>query len=137
MLAVADGRAMPRRIPAASMTMFDTFAIIVMIPIYDGICVPLMKRLRCQLSLLQRIGWGFVLAALAMLAAAAVERHRMAAIAAGGNVTVMQQVTPYLLVGASEVLSSIGQIEFFYDQACTSPALRQCEMLCCTWDHQV
>ena len=103
-------------IPAASMTVFDTIAIVVMIPIYDGIVQPLMKQLRCELSLLQRIGWGFVLAALAMLSAALVERRRMAAIAEGGNVTVMQQVTPYLLVGASEVLSSIGQIEFFYDQ---------------------
>lgn len=103
--------------PAASMTMFDTIAIVVMIPIYDGIVVPLMKRFRCELTLLQRIGWGFVLAAVAMLAAATVERNRMAALAAGGNVTVMQQVTPYLLVGGSEVLSSIGQIEFFYDQA--------------------
>lgn len=103
-------------VPAASMTVFDTIAIVVMIPIYDGIVQPLMKQLRCELSLLQRIGWGFVLAALAMLSAALVERRRMAAIAEGGNVTVMQQVTPYLLVGASEVLSSIGQIEFFYDQ---------------------
>ena len=98
------------------MTMFDTIAIVILIPIYDGIVVPLMKRLRCQLSLLQRIGWGFVLAAAAMLAAAMVERNRMAAVAEGSNVTVMQQVTPYVLVGGSEVLSSIGQIEFFYDQ---------------------
>ena len=104
-------------LPAASMTMFDTFAIITMIPIYDGIVVPLLKRLRCQLSLLQRIGWGFVLAAAAMLAAAVVERRRMVAIVEhDSNVGVMQQVTPYVLVGASEVLSSIGQIEFFYDQ---------------------
>jgi dipeptide/tripeptide permease len=104
------------RMPAASMAMFDTFAIIVMIPIYDGIIVPLLKHMRLELTLLQRIGWGFVLAVAAMLAAAVVERNRLAAIAQGGNVTVMQQVTPYLLIGASEVLSSIGQIEFFYDQ---------------------
>ena len=104
-------------IPAASMTMFDTFAIITMIPIYDGIVVPLLKRCRCELTLLQRIGWGFVVAAAAMAAAGVVERNRMAAINAGGNVGVMQQVTPYMLVGASEVLASIGQIEFFYDQA--------------------
>jgi solute carrier family 15 (peptide/histidine transporter), member 3/4 len=103
-------------IPAASMTVFDTIAIVVMIPIYDGILQPIMKTLRSELSLLQRIGWGFMLAALAMVSAAVVERNRMEAIAAGSNVTVMQQVTPYLLVGASEVLSSIGQIEFFYDQ---------------------
>lgn len=109
-----NGRALI--IPAASMTVFDTIAIVVMIPIYDGIVQPLMKTLRCELSLLQRIGWGFVLAALAMVSAGIVERNRMRAIADGSNVSVMQQVTPYLLVGASEVLSSIGQIEFFYDQ---------------------
>jgi solute carrier family 15 (peptide/histidine transporter), member 3/4 len=125
-----DGRAFI--IPAASMTVFDTIAIVVMIPIYDGILQPIMKTLRCELSLLQRIGWGFMLAALAMVSAAVVERNRMEAIAAGSNVTVMQQVTPYLLVGASEVLSSIGQIEFFYDQV-LPPSVARCSLSTCQY----
>jgi POT family len=103
-------------VPPASMAMFDTVSIIVLIPIYDGILHPLMKRLRCELSMLQRIGWGFLLAALAMLVAGLVERRRLDAVAAGGNIGIMTQVLQYTLVGSSEVLASIGQIEFFYDQ---------------------
>lgn len=57
----------PFDIPPASMAMFDTISIIVLIPIYDGIVNPLMKRLGCELSMLQRIGWGFLVAAAAML----------------------------------------------------------------------
>lgn len=113
-------------IPAASLTMFNTIAIVVLIPIYDGIFNPLMKRIGCAFTMLQRIGWGMLAAALAMIAAAVVERHRMAALAAGTNITVMEQMTQYLLVGLSEVLASIGQMEFFYDQA--PDVMRSCCM---------
>lgn len=57
----------PFSVPPASMAMFDTISIIVLIPIYDGIVNPLLKRLRCELSMLQRIGWGFLVAATAMV----------------------------------------------------------------------
>lgn len=57
----------PFSVPPASMAMFDTISIIVLIPIYDGIVNPLLKRLRCELSMLQRIGWGFLVAAAAMM----------------------------------------------------------------------
>ena len=69
------------------MAMFDTLSIIVLIPIYDGIVHPLMKRMRCELSLLQRIGWGFLVAAAAMLVAGLVEQQRMAAIAADARLS--------------------------------------------------
>lgn len=68
-------------IPPASMALFDTLSIIVLIPIYDGIVHPIMKRLRCDLTLLQRIGWGFLVAALAMVVAGVVERRRIIALA--------------------------------------------------------
>jgi dipeptide/tripeptide permease len=45
-----------------------------------------------------------------------VEGQRLAAIAKGDNISVMTQILQYALVGASEVLASIGQLEFFYDQ---------------------
>jgi dipeptide/tripeptide permease len=54
-------------VPPASMAMFDTISIIVLIPIYDGILTPIFKRLGCELSMLQRTGWGFLVAAAAML----------------------------------------------------------------------
>lgn len=47
-----------------------------------------------------------------------VETQRRTALTRGGNISVMTQILQYALVGASEVLASIGQIEFFYDQVC-------------------
>ena len=43
-------------IPAASLALFNTISIIVLIPIYDRIAVPLLRRAGCKLSHLQRIG---------------------------------------------------------------------------------
>ena len=45
-------------IPAASMSLFNTLAIIALIPIYDKIVVPFLKRVNMNPSNLQRIGWG-------------------------------------------------------------------------------
>ena len=70
---------------------------------YDSLINPILKRYRCALTLLQRIGWGMFVAVFAMLAAAYVERRRMFALANGTQISVMEQATQYLLVGASEV----------------------------------
>mmetsp|Transcript_33294 Transcript_33294/g.78958 ORF Transcript_33294/g.78958 Transcript_33294/m.78958 type:complete len:662 (+) Transcript_33294:161-2146(+) len=107
-----------RRIPAASMTLFDTIAIIALVPAYEHALMPLLRRLRRQPTLLQRIGWGMVVSICAMLAAAAVERARIDAVRSGDALlTAAWQIPQYLLVGASEVLCMVGQLEFFYDQA--------------------
>eukprot|EP00892_Ulva_mutabilis_P001566 jgi/Ulvmu1/1140/UM107_0014.1 len=106
-------------VPPASMALFDTLSIIILIPIYDGIVHPVMKRLRCDLTMLQRIGWGFLVASAAMVVAGVVEGRRIAALTADppANIHISTQILQYTLVGTSEVLASIGQIEFFYDQA--------------------
>lgn len=77
-----------------------------------------------------------VVSILAMLYAAGVEMVRLHiynnppagnthAVADGTNylpervpLNIMWQAPSYILVGASEVLASIGQLEFFYDQVC-------------------
>ena len=130
------GRAPPTsfEIPAASLALFNTASILVFVPLYDRLLVPaLARRGGRRISLLQRIGWGLGVSVLAMAAAAVVERWRLAAVA-GGDVlpgggggrasgrpavaalSVFWQVPAYVLVGASEVFTSIGQLEFFYDQ---------------------
>ena len=131
----------PFEVPAASLALFNTVAIIALVPLYDRGLLPLLRACgKRGPTLLQRIGWGLVVCALAMAAAAGVEQARLAKVAAGdivddggrhrgGDVaalSVFWQVPQYLLVGASEVLASIGQLEFFYDQA--PDVMRSCSM---------
>ncbi|KAK9791573.1 hypothetical protein WJX73_008951 [Symbiochloris irregularis] len=111
-------------IPAASLAVFNTLSIIILIPIYDRGLVPLLRRLGCKISHLQRIGWGLFVCVLAMLAAALVEVWRLRLFKEGQvihessifglghgsrivDISVFWQTLQYLLVGLSEVLASI------------------------------
>lgn len=45
-------------VPSASLALFNIVAIIALIPVYDRIFVPLLRKMGGRLSLLQRIGGG-------------------------------------------------------------------------------
>ncbi|KIY94030.1 hypothetical protein MNEG_13932 [Monoraphidium neglectum] len=128
------------RIPSATMALFNTGAIILLVPLYDKVVDPWLTKMGRKLTLLQKIGWGMMVAALAMLYAAGIESWRLSLfrsshggddpgpVAGGGDgggggdyervaINIMWQSPAYILVGASEVLASVGQLEFFYDQA--------------------
>lgn len=133
-------------IPAASLSMINTLAIVVLIPMYDKLLVPMLRRLGRPITLLQRIGWGLVVCVVSMLIAAYVEWYRLKLFhegyiedgtADGGaaalghhpkavHMSVWWQVPQYLAVGLSEVFTSIGQLELFYDQA--PDVMRSCSM---------
>jgi len=123
------------KIPAASLSTFNTISIIVLVPVYDKLFIPALRACGLRISMLQRIGWGQVIAMLSMLAAAYVERLRLGYVEAGdfvagdkGPVAMMiwYQTPQYVLVGLSEVFTSIGQLEFFYNQA--PDVMRSCSM---------
>lgn len=72
-------------------------------------------------------GWGMVVAALAMLYAGGLEVWRLRTLphdspAAAHHpnepapISIFWQAPAYFLIGLSEVFTSIGQLEFFYDQ---------------------
>ena len=44
------------QIPAATMALFNTLAIILLIPLYDRALIPLLHAFGCKISHLQRIG---------------------------------------------------------------------------------
>jgi peptide/histidine transporter 3/4 len=177
-------------VPVSALQSFDTIAILILVPIFDVYIYPALEKNSMGLSMLQRMGLGFVFAALSMLVAGFVELSRLhnapppggysdptaranispcqniddynptnyqkwvagyddtdepqycslvdactvTTVAFGATVPVLQciscnniiqtsslsvfaQVPQFLLVGTSEVLTSITSLQFFYSQA--------------------
>jgi peptide/histidine transporter 3/4 len=106
------------RVPPASMSTFDVLTIVVLVPLYDRVFVPAARRITGKekgVSELKRIGAGLAMPVLAMAAAAIVETVRLRA--APGKISELWQAPQYALVGVGEVLTTIGQLDFFYSQA--------------------
>lgn len=115
-------------IPPASLSTFDVISVIVWVPVYDRIFVPIARRFTGKdkgFSELQRMGIGLLISILAMAAAALLEikrlsiakaehlEHQMVAV----PLSIFWQIPQYSLVGLAEVFTFIGQLEFFYDQS--------------------
>ncbi|CAN6273321.1 unnamed protein product [Urochloa humidicola] len=107
------------QIPAGSLTVFLVASILVSVPVYDRLLVPLARRFTGNphgLSPLQRIAVGLLLSALALVTAALVERHRRDNDSLAGATTpssVFLLVPQFFLVGAGEAFTYIGQLDFF------------------------
>ncbi|CAN6252180.1 unnamed protein product [Urochloa humidicola] len=106
------------QIPAGSLSLFLVASILVSVPVYDRLLVPLARRLTANphgLSPLQRIFVGLLLSALAMVTAALVERHRRdaASLAGARPSSVFLLVPQFFLVGAGEAFTYVGQLDFF------------------------
>ncbi|KAH9794243.1 protein nrt1/ ptr family 8.3 [Citrus sinensis] len=104
-------------IPPASLSSFDVISVIFWVPIYD-------KIIR-GFSELQRMGIGLFLSVLCMSAAAVVEINRLRLARelelvdqnVSVPISIFWQIPQYFLLGAAEVCTFIGQLEFFYDQS--------------------
>ncbi|XP_043695862.1 protein NRT1/ PTR FAMILY 8.3-like [Telopea speciosissima] len=115
-------------IPAASLSTSDVISVIIWVPIYEKFLVPIARKFTGKergFSELQRMGIGLFLSILAMTAAAMVEHKRLEVAIAFDlvdhrvtvPVSIFWQIPQYFLVGAAEVFTFIGQLEFFYDQS--------------------
>ncbi|VAI80763.1 unnamed protein product [Triticum turgidum subsp. durum] len=103
------------RIPAASLGSFITISMLISIPIYDRVLVPLLRRRTGDprgITLLQRLGVGCMLQALVVACACLVEVRRMRVI-----LSVFWMLPQYVLLGVGDVFNTIGVLEFFYDQS--------------------
>ena len=115
-------------IPSASVLAFSYVAVLVMLPIYEWIIVPLSRWCTSSghgLTLLQRLGIGLLLSVFTMIIAALVERRRLDVAEDYGllddptttiPMSVFWLVPQYILFGISDVFALVGQQEFFYDQ---------------------
>ncbi|PPD87445.1 hypothetical protein GOBAR_DD15612 [Gossypium barbadense] len=115
------------KIPAASLSIFDTLSVTFWVPIYDRIIVPVTRKFtghKNGLTQLQRMGIGLFISIFAMVVAAILEHERLKMIKRHNYyelkempMTIFWQVPQYFLIGCAEVFTCIGQLEFFYEQA--------------------
>lgn len=113
------------QIPAASLTVFFVGSILLTVPIYDRIIVPIAAKVLKNpqgLTPLQRIGVGLVFSILAMVAAALTEIKRLRAARSHGltdnptaeiPLSVFWLVPQFFFVGSGEAFTYIGQLDFF------------------------
>lgn len=116
------------QIPAASLGSFVTLSMLLSVPMYDRYFVPLMRKKTGNprgITLLQRLGIGFMIQVIAIAIAYAVEVRRMHVIRVQ-HVVGPKEVVPmsifwlmpqYVLLGIADVFNAIGLLEFFYDQS--------------------
>lgn len=115
-------------IPPASLSTFDVVSVIIWVPLYDSILVPIARKFTGKergFSELQRMGIGLFISILSMTAAAIVEIKRLNMARELGlihedaqvPISILWQIPQYFLVGAAEIFTFIGQLEFFYDQS--------------------
>jgi peptide/histidine transporter 3/4 len=114
-------------IPAASMPLFITATICIVLPLYDKYFVPFVRSFTGDvrgLTLLQRIGVGQVLSSVSIAVAAGVEMRRLRVAEESGvldsgqvPMSIFWLLPQYVLTGICEVFISVGQMEFFLDQA--------------------
>ena len=115
-------------VPAASLQSFISLSVVLFIPIYDRIFVPIARsfsKVPSGITMLQRIGIGMLLSASSMVIAALVEMIRLKTAREYGlvdlpNVTIPMSIwwliPQYVLFGIVDVFTMVGLQEFFYDQ---------------------
>ncbi|KAJ4825309.1 hypothetical protein Tsubulata_047494 [Turnera subulata] len=116
------------QIPAASLGSFVTLTMLLAVPMYDRCFVPLARKKTGNprgITLLQRLGIGFVIQIIAIAVAYAVELRRMHVISEH-NILSPKETVPmsilwllpqYVLLGTADVFNAIGLLEFFYYQS--------------------
>ncbi|XP_058734292.1 protein NRT1/ PTR FAMILY 6.3-like [Vicia villosa] len=113
------------QIPPASLTAFLTGSILVTIPIYDRIILPIIRKI-CnksqRLTPLQSIALGLAMSICGMVAAALIELRRMRMAHLYGMTENSKSVIPmsvfwlvpqFFIVGAGEAFTYMGQLDFF------------------------
>ncbi|XP_010418901.2 PREDICTED: protein NRT1/ PTR FAMILY 5.11-like [Camelina sativa] len=108
-------------VPAATLQCFISLTMVIFIPLYDRLLVPVARSFTQNpsgITMLQRIGTGIFLSILAIVVAALVETQRLQT--ARDDVTILMSVwwlvPQYVIFGVADVFTMVGLQEFFYDQ---------------------
>ncbi|KAK0591594.1 hypothetical protein LWI29_004604 [Acer saccharum] len=116
------------QIPPASLLSISGLMILVTIPVYDKIFVPLARKFtghRSGITMLQRIGIGLFLSTISMGVAGLVEAKRVKTASEHGLIDSPKAIVPmsvwwlipqYMIGAISDVFTVVGLQELFYDQ---------------------
>ncbi|KAL3812443.1 hypothetical protein ACJIZ3_013711 [Penstemon smallii] len=116
------------KLPPASLGAFVTVTMLTCVALYDRVFVKIIKKWTKNprgITLLQRLGIGFVLHIFIMIIASITERYRLNVARnhgigeSGGQVplTIFILLPQFILMGVADACAEVAKIEFFYDQA--------------------
>ena len=96
-------------IPAASMSLFDTFAVLTFAPIMDHAVYPFLNYCGIRFTPMRRIGVGMLIAAVSVVVAGVIEIKRKALYLHKDQIrlSVFWQAPQFMLIGISEVLTVV------------------------------
>ncbi|CAE6076251.1 unnamed protein product [Arabidopsis arenosa] len=115
-------------IPPAAFQSIVGVTILILIPLYDRVFVPMIRKItnhHSGITSLQRIGVGLFVATLNMMICGLVEAKRLKVASDHGLIDSPKEVVPmsslwllpqYILVGIGDVFTIVGMQELFYDQ---------------------
>lgn len=108
-------------IPPASLQSIPYLILVILVPIYEMVFVPLARRITSRdsgISPLQRIGIGLFTVTFSMVSAALVEnKRRELAVGSNKQLSIFWIAPQFLIFGLSEMFTAVGLIEFFYKQS--------------------
>ncbi|XP_057973353.1 protein NRT1/ PTR FAMILY 4.5-like isoform X2 [Malania oleifera] len=123
-----DTHIMGLRVPNASLPAITLLFMFILVPIYDQIFIPLVRKLTgipTGIRHLQRVGIGLLLSTISMAIAGVVETRRKS-VAVQHNMVDSKDPLPmsmfwlsfqYVFLGAADVFTLVGLLEFFYAES--------------------
>ncbi|KAF3638896.1 putative E3 ubiquitin-protein ligase-like [Capsicum annuum] len=118
-------------IPPASLPIIPIVFLIIIIPVYDQIIVPILRKftgIPTGITYLQRVGVGLVLSAISMTAASILEVKRKQVARDNNMLDAISGLQPlpisvfwlsiqFFIFGIADMFTYVGLLEFFYSQA--------------------
>jgi POT family proton-dependent oligopeptide transporter len=113
-------------VPNDLITNLNPISLVIFIPIVDNFLYPALRKAGIKFTPIKRIAFGFLLASLAMVSAAVIQYFIYAKGPCGkfmnscdgfAPINVWVQTVPYVLVGFSEIFTSITGLEFAFTKA--------------------
>lgn len=116
------------KLPPASLGAFVTVTMLLSVVVYDRLFVKIIRKWTKNprgITLLQRLGIGFLLHIVIMVIASVTERYRLnvaekhGLAESGGPVplTIFVLLPQFVLMGVADACAEVAKLEFFYDQA--------------------